>query len=162
MSHSHGEYRVIRKTDDTGAVSFHVHAVEYDQTGQIAAWSDSPVKPRGESLAILRADIQQFLNAFKQDVLQVVQQKEQQVLMQAYPEMPFEHHEQYAELVDRTYIVMSHCQMFVGSHPALRRQQDLSAYYERVDQALFELYQAAATLAFKQDQVTTLRRNIEC
>ena len=62
-------HRVIRRTSETGSVSYQIHEVYYDEQDRVEAWTESPVAPMGETLHELRDELGQFLRALDSPVL---------------------------------------------------------------------------------------------
>lgn len=73
-------YRVIRKEHESGDVTFQIHEVYYDDEGAIETWTANSVYPSGESLSELREDIEHFLAALDEPVLEECQENGKAVL----------------------------------------------------------------------------------
>ena len=65
-------YRVIRKKNESGEITFQIHEVYYDHAGEINGWTERPVQPLGESISELHKDIRHFLEAFQKETLEEV------------------------------------------------------------------------------------------
>ena len=56
----------------------------------------------------------------------------------------------YFEMMDRVSVALDHCCEFIGSHPVIRRNEALRALFEKVEAALYRLYQEAAKLELER------------
>jgi hypothetical protein len=63
---SHWNYRVVRKE---GALA--IHAVYYDDSGEVEGWSERPFSPVAESCDELRTNLELMLEALGKDVLNI-------------------------------------------------------------------------------------------
>lgn len=71
---SYWNYRVLYSRDPKSDVeSFEVHEVYYTDDGEIEAWTEHSVKPFGESLEELQADIEHFLRGARLPPLAIVE-----------------------------------------------------------------------------------------
>ena len=135
-------YRVIRKTcPRTGEATYQVHEVYYAENGGIECWTQQPVEPLGTTEAQLRNDVQAFLGAFRQPVLE-----ERLILGQLrLVEERIEHaaggelERDYRSRASRagTYLFQ-----ILGSHLLLKQNPELRAAYDQVDRALVQLCEA--------------------
>ena len=63
-------HRVLYKKDkDTGFESFEIHEVYYSKKGKIQSWTESSVKPVGETKKELKKELKYFKDALKKPVL---------------------------------------------------------------------------------------------
>lgn len=147
---THWNHRVIRKPngdDDDGGATYAIHEVYYDDQGRIENWTASPMEPFGESPAELREDIRWFLQACRRPILELrtVDGRETLVPDDDAPDINDGH---YFELMDRAAVALDYIYQYLGSHPVLRRHPALRAIYDRAEDALGDLYQAAGRLEF--------------
>ena len=70
---SYWNYRVLYSRDaKSDTESFEVHEVYYTADGEIEAWTENSVKPFGETLEELQADIEHFLRGTQLPTLAIV------------------------------------------------------------------------------------------
>jgi len=143
-------YRVVRKRHEVEeTVTFQIHEVYYNESGEIEAWSEHPVQPLGESVGELREDIRYFVSAFRKDVLEEFEREGKTVLGPAFEDQAInEGH--YLELMDRASVGLDYLVEFVGNHPVLRKNAELRSLFEQAENALAELYQVAGKLEFER------------
>ena len=68
---SYWNYRAIRKShEESDTDTYQIHEVYYDKDGNIEGWTESPVKPLGETPDELREDIRFFIKAFQKPILE--------------------------------------------------------------------------------------------
>lgn len=140
-------YRVIKKTQYNGdgnknpEVIYQIHEIYYLEDGTIDCWSDNPVEPLGVSEKGLRNDIQSFLSAFRKPMLEVHYVNGKAALVE---EKDYSHNpklqDDYAEKASRASGYLNH---ILGSHLLLKQEPELRQAYEKVDQALSDLYNVA-------------------
>ncbi len=145
-------YHVIRKPHESGDVTFQLHEVYYSKAGIIEGWTEEAVKPLGESVGELREDIKLFLSAFRKPVLEERLEDGKPVLRDAYKEPNIEINDGYYffEVMDRASVALEHCVEFLGSHPAVRKNEALRARFAEVEQTLYKFYQEASGLVFER------------
>jgi len=142
-------YRILRTEHESGDVLFRIHEVYYSDGGTIESWTLDPVLPSGESASELREDIRYFLSAFRKPVLEEAHENGKPILRPAYDDEDInEGH--YFELMDRTSVAADYCRDFVGSHPLARQNDNLRELFQKVEEALDELYQEAAKLELER------------
>ncbi|ETR72675.1 MAG: hypothetical protein OMM_07384 [Candidatus Magnetoglobus multicellularis str. Araruama] len=145
------DYRVIRKEHkETNSITYHIHEVYYSDNGTIESWTERPVQPLGENLFELREDIRYFLRAFRRPVLEekIIEGKPQLVNDDDHYEINPGH---YFEFMDRTSIALDYVYQFLGSHPLISKEPQLKAVYQKVEDALADLYQLSGRLDDKQE-----------
>jgi hypothetical protein len=145
---NHWNHRIIRTKYESGDV-FRIHEVYYAKDGTIEGWTENPVLPQGESTSELRADILYFMSAFQKPVLEESLENGKPVL-KADEEEDQINRGHYFELMDRASVALVYCREFVGDHPVARREEKLKKLFEKVENALYELYQEAGRLEFEQ------------
>lgn len=138
-------YRVIRKTcEQTGQIIFQVHEVYYAEDGSIDCWTQQPVEPLGTSEAQLRNDIHGFLAAFRQPVLEEKTTLGQVRLVEETPPHP-RREDLQQDYKGRANRASGYLFQMLGNHLLLKQEPDLRQAYERVDQAMLELCELAAS-----------------
>ena len=66
-------HRVLR-TKDEGGEWFAIHEVYYnDEDGSVKAWTSQPVSPSGETLDVLKKELEMFTRALDKPVLDVAE-----------------------------------------------------------------------------------------
>ena len=143
---SHWNYRIIRKYHkESESSTYQIHEVYYDDKNNIKSWTQTPVEPMGESLAELRGDIQYFLKAFQQPALieRINNGKEELVLDEETTKINSGH---YSEILDRSWVAIDYLYQFIGSHPVVRKNEELSEIYSKAEEALSLLYQRVGEL----------------
>ncbi len=143
-------YRVIRKSClRTGTVTFQVHEVYYTEDGQIDCWTQQPVEPLGTSEAQLRNDVHAFLAAFRKPILEEkfvlgqLQLVEEKVERESLGDLERD----YKSRVSRA---SGYLFQMLGNHLLLKRNAELCAAYDKVDQALTQLWEMLETPATKK------------
>lgn len=63
------DYRVVRKKEDNGSMTFGIHEVFYDKHGKPQFCSNRSMEPTGESIRDLRASVVQMMKAFNKPIL---------------------------------------------------------------------------------------------
>ncbi len=145
---SHWHYRVIRKHHpETDSVTYHVHEVYYQEDGSIDGWTQESVAPLGETVEELREDIRYFLQAFRCPILEEKETDEGSKLFPDEMSHPI-NDGHYFEFMDRSSVALDYVYQFLGSHPLIKKDQRLQDKYEKVEEALAELYQQAGRLEF--------------
>lgn len=135
-------YRVIKKTCPyTGEVTYQIHEVYYQPNGGIDCWNHTPVEPLGISEPALRNDIQSFLGAFRQPVLEehFINGKAR-LLAERVPQDSDELHADYLSKASRASGYLS---QILGNHLLLKQEPALREAYDKVDRALAELHAVA-------------------
>jgi hypothetical protein len=136
-------YRVIRKTcDSTGETTYQIHEVYYREDGSIDCWTQEPVEPLGVSEAQLRNDVHAFLSAFRLPVL------EQRYLLGQLCLVEERLATGRRDALQRDYRsrasrASGYLSQVLGNHLLLKQTPQLRDAYERVDQALTALCDAA-------------------
>lgn len=136
-------YRIIKKTfADNDSTQYEIHEVYYEGNS-ISGWTANSVKPSGESIAELREDISYFLQAFKRPVLeeQIIDGKE--LLIEEDHDGLEINDGHYFEFMDRAFVASDYIYQFLGSHPLIKKEENLKHFYEKAEAALAELYQEA-------------------
>jgi hypothetical protein len=144
-------YRIIKKTfADNDSSQYEIHEVYYEGKS-ISGWTENSVKPSAESVAELREDIRYFLQAFKHPVLEekIIDGKELLVENDDHSEINDGH---YFEFMDRASVSLDYIYQFLGSHPLIRKEENLKHFYEKAASALAELYQEAGRLEFEKSE----------
>jgi len=80
----HWNHRVIRKPqdDEDAPYTFEIHEVFYDDDGYPDGYTENAVAPFGESISELKQDLEWFMRALDKPVLEDVDGKLEQVVMQ--------------------------------------------------------------------------------
>ncbi|MBM4055325.1 MAG: hypothetical protein FJ264_11805 [Planctomycetes bacterium] len=134
-------YRVIRKLiKETNECIYEIHEVYYDKNGQIEGWTKESVKPSGITLAELREDIRYFLRAFREPALEEKIENGKEVLVEDESVIDI-NSGHYFEFMDRVSVALDYLYQFVGSHPLLKKEQELKENYSKVEELLAYLYQ---------------------
>ncbi len=145
-------YRIIKKTfADNDAAQYEIHEVYYEGNS-ISGWTQNSVNPSGTSVAELREDIRYFLQAFKRPLLEekIIDGKKVLVDDDDYSEINDGH---YFEFMDRgAFVASDYIYQFLGSHPLIRKEENLKHFYEKAESALAELYQEAGRLEFEKSE----------
>lgn len=135
-------YRVIRKTcPRAGTVTYQVHEVYYAGNGHIDCWTQQPVEPLGTSEAQLRNDVHAFLAAFRQPVLEEKFVLGQLRLVEEKLERPG-NSDLERDYKNRTSRASTYLFQILGNHLLLKQNAELRAAYDKVDQALIQLWEA--------------------
>lgn len=135
-------YRVIKKTcPHTQETTFQIHEVYYQPDGSIDCWNHTPVEPLGISEPSLRNDIQAFLAAFRLPVLQEHYINGKARLL-AERVAPHADHLQ-ADYLSKASRASGYLNQILGNHLLLKQEPALREAYNKVDQALAELYSLA-------------------
>lgn len=144
-------YRVIRKTCPTsGDSTYQIHEVYYRPDGGIDCWTQEPVEPLGVSEAQLRNDVHAFLSAFRLPVLEQRYLLGQLCLVEERLSVDRREALQ-SDYRSRANRASGYLSQILGNHLLLKQAPQLRDAYERVDQALVELCDAAAQPAAGQD-----------
>jgi hypothetical protein len=62
-------FRVVRKKEANGEITFNIHEVYYDKHGNPEFYSGSPMEPSGGSVQELRTQVIRMLKALDQPIL---------------------------------------------------------------------------------------------
>lgn len=136
-------YRVIRKRcPNTEESTYQIHEVYYRDDGSIDCWTQEPVEPLGVSEAQLRNDVHAFLSAFRLPVL------EQRYLLGQLCLVEERLAGARRDALQRDYRsrasrASGYLSQVLGNHLLLKQTPQLRDAYERVDQALSALCDAA-------------------
>jgi uncharacterized membrane protein YccC len=138
-------YRVIRKNcQRTDTVTYQVHEVYYTEDGRIDCWTQQPVEPLGTSEAQLRNDVHAFLAAFRQPILE-----EKFVLGQLQLVEEKLERDGAGDLTrdykNRANRASGYLFQMLGNHLLVKQNAELRAAYDKVDQALAQLWVALET-----------------
>lgn len=137
-------YRVIKKTcAQTREVTYQIHEVYYLDNGSIDCWNHTPVEPMGVSEPGLRNDIQSFLGAFR---LPLLEEHFINGRARLVAERKVNHFEDLQEdYVSKTSRASGYISQILGNHLLLKQEPALRQAYDKVDQALAELYEIVDT-----------------
>lgn len=140
-------YRVIRKhCPKTGLDTYQIHEVYYCEDGSIDCWTQQPVEPLGISEAQLRNDVHGFLAAFRMPVLEEKMALGQVRLIEET--LPRGHRgDLQRDYRGRAGRASAYLFQVLGNHLLLKQTPELRAAYDRVDQALTDLYDLAGRAA---------------
>jgi hypothetical protein len=131
-------YRVIKKTcAHSLEVTYQIHEVYYLKDGSIDCWNHAPVEPLGISEPSLRNDIQSFLAAFRQPILEerFINGKAKLVAERITKHAG----DLQADYVSKTSRASGYINQILGNHLLLKQEPALRQAYDKVDQALMEL-----------------------
>lgn len=132
-------YRVLRKTcPRSREVTYQIHEVYYHQDGSIDCWNNTPVEPLGISEPGLRHDIQSFLGAFRLPVLEEHFTNGKARL--AEEKLAHASGDLRADYISKASRASGYLNQVLGSHLLLKKDPALRQAYNKVDQALTELY----------------------
>jgi hypothetical protein len=132
-------YRVIKKTSPVNyEVTYQIHEVYYKKNGHIDCWNDTPVEPMGINEPGLRNDIQSFLGAFRLPVLQQRYINGKARLVAEYSGRP--DRDLISDYVGKTSRAAGYINQILGSHLLLKQEPKVRKAYDKVDQALNELF----------------------
>lgn len=144
----HWNYRVIRKQDiKSECSSYYIHEVYYREDGSIDSWTESLMKPHGETREELREDIRLFLQAFRRPVLDLQEVDGKQILIED-PDDSSINDGHYFEFMDRASVALDYIYQFLGSHPLLKKEPRIKELYRKTEEALADLYQEAGRIEF--------------
>ena len=132
-------YRVLKKTDSySQETTYQIHEVYYHPDGSIDCWNHTPVEPLGVSEPGLRNDIQSFLAAFRQPILQeqFIFGKCKLIAERSIPPGK----DLQADYVSKTSRAAGYINQILGNHLLLKQEPLLRQAYDKVDQALAELH----------------------
>lgn len=136
-------YRVIKKRgSQDGEATYQIHEVYYRQDGRIDCWTQQPVEPLGVNEAQLRNDIQSFLAAFRQPILEERNINGRSVLVEERTGKLDS--SLVADYRDRSARASLYLYQMLGNHLLLRQNPALRLAYDRVDRALADLHDLAA------------------
>ena len=135
-------YRVIKKPcSRTQETTFQIHEVYYLNNGEIDCWNHTPVEPLGLSEPSLRKDIQAFLGAFRLPALEERYRNGKAKLVEERSKSTSaDLNNDYAKKASRA---SDYINQILGNHLLLKQQPALRQAYDKVDQALSELYDIA-------------------
>ncbi len=146
---SHWNYRIIKKEIlESEEKAYQIHEVYYDEQGNIEGWTESPISPFGATPEELREDIRYQLNAFRKPILK--EKKEEPITLVPDEEESEINDGHYFEAMDRASVAVDYIYQFLGSHPVLRKHDNLKEIYDQAEHKLAELYQELGKLAFDQ------------
>jgi hypothetical protein len=134
-------YRVIKKACTRAQENtYQIHEIYYNDDGSIDCWNDTPVEPLGVTEPGLRNDIHSFLGAFRLPVLEehLINGKSQ-LLSENMSKSRNDLQADYASKANRA---SSYIYQILGSHLLLKQEPAVRQAYDRVDQALADLYSA--------------------
>jgi hypothetical protein len=135
-------YRIIRKTcPRAGTLSHQVHEVYYAEDGSVDCWTQHPVEPLGITEAQLRNDVHAFLAAFRKPVLEekIVLGQLQLAEVRLDREGDDDLERDYKNRASRASAYLF---QMLGNHLLLKQNTDLRMAYDKVDQALTQLWKA--------------------
>lgn len=133
-------YRVIKKScPKSQETTYQIHEIYYNDDGSIDCWNDTPVEPLGVSEPGLRNDIRAFLSAFRLPVLEehIINGKAQ--LLCERLSNPTD--DLQADYASKTTRASGYIYQILGNHLLLKQQPSLRKAYDKVDQALADLYE---------------------
>lgn len=137
-------YRVIKKPcARTREVTYQIHEIYYLADGSIDCWNHTPVEPLGVSEPSLRNDIQSFLGAFRLPVLEEHFINGRAKLVEERMIMHSE--DLQADYVSKASRASGYINQILGNHLLLKQEPALRQAYDKVDQALAELYEIVDT-----------------
>ncbi|MFA7554956.1 MAG: hypothetical protein WCY88_11950 [Spongiibacteraceae bacterium] len=142
-------YRVIKKTClDSCEQTYQIHEVYYHPDGSVDCWNHMPVEPLGISEPGLRNDIQSFLSAFRQPILEerLINGKAKLIAER----MIRPSHDLQADYLDKTSRASGYISQILGNHLLLKQEPCLRQAYEKVDQALAELHELVTNKGYAQ------------
>lgn len=143
-------YRVIRKAcPRTGTVTYQVHEVYYAEDGLIDCWTQQPVEPLGTTEAQLRNDVHAFLAAFRKPVLEEKFVLGQLQLVEEKLERDISS-DLVRDYKSRASRASGYLFQMLGNHLLLKQNAELCASYDKVDQALTQLWEALEAPAAKK------------
>lgn len=132
-------YRVIKKTGAPGQeVTYQIHEIYYCEDGSVDCWNHTPVEPLGISESGLRNDIQSFLGAFRLPILEEHYVNGKQTLKAELLSDDLEDLE--ADYVSKASRASGYLYQVLGNHLLLKKDPSLRNAYDKVDQALNDLY----------------------
>lgn len=136
-------YRVIKKLDPSNSeLIYQVHEVYYGKSGAVECWNDNPVEPMGVNTAGLRNDIQAFLSAFRLPSLEEkLQNGKPKLIEEQLPSVGEEIIGDYAQKAARA---SDYINQILGNHLLLKKEPALRQAFDKVDQALTDLYALAS------------------
>ena len=141
---SYWNYRILKLEDPNGNENiYQVHEVYYDDDSTINYWSSDPVSPSGTTTRELREDIQYQLNAFRKPILKEKKNGGSLIPDEEESEINNGH---YFEVLDRASVAIDYIYQFLGSHPILKKHENLKEIYDQVEKKLGELYQEIGKL----------------
>ena len=141
---SYWNYRILKLEDPNGNENiYQVHEVYYDDDSTINYWSSDPVSPSGTTTQELREDIQYQLNAFRKPILKEKKNGDSLIPDEEESEINNGH---YFEVLDRASVAIDYIYQFLGSHPILKKHENLKEIYDQVEKKHGELYQEIGKL----------------
>jgi hypothetical protein len=145
-------YRVIRKKcANTREVTYQIHEVYYLADGSIDCWNHTPVEPLGVSEPGLRNDIQSFLGAFRQPLLEERYINGKAKLVAERMSEPGK--DLQADYVSKTTRASGYINQILGNHLLLKLEPRLRPAYDKVDQALAELHDIVNNKHYRSETV---------
>ena len=136
-------YRVIKKLDHSSQEHiYQIHEVYYSTNGSVECWNDTAVEPMGVTVPGLRNDIQAFLAAFRLPVMEEILQSGKPKLIEEQQSITSKAAiNDYAKKIQRA---SDYINQIIGNQLILKKEPDLRQAFEKVDQALSDLYNLAA------------------
>jgi len=137
-------YRVIKKSSPLDQeVTYQIHEIYYREDGSVDCWNDTPVEPLGITESGLRNDIQSFLGAFRQPILEERYFNGKQTLVaETTSDHPLE--DLAADYVSKAARASGYLYQVLGNHLLLKKDPGLRNAYDKVDQALKDLYETVS------------------
>lgn len=135
-------YRVIKKNcRRTQEETYQIHEIYYNTDGSVDCWNETPVEPLGISEPGLRNDIRSFLGAFRLPVLEehIINGK---ALLRSEL-LSTSRNDLKADYASKTTRASSYIYQILGNHLLLKQEPGLRKAYDKVDQALAELFEIA-------------------
>lgn len=133
-------YRVIKKPCAPGQdATYQIHEIYYQEDGTVDCWNHTPVEPLGISESGLRNDIQSFLGAFRLPILEehFINGKQTLVAQSITTDLA----DLEADYVSKASRASSYLYQVLGNHLLLKKDPSLRNAYDKVDQALSDLYE---------------------
>ncbi len=132
-------YRVIKKQcHQTQEITYQIHEVYYSQDGRIDCWNHTPVEPLGISESGLRNDLHSFLSALRMPVLEERLFNGKARLVEE--KLKLDSRSLQADYVSKAARASGYLNQILGNHLLLKQEPRLRQAYDKVDQALGELY----------------------
>ncbi len=145
-------YRVIHKYHEEDEThTYHIHEVFYDENGSIEMWTESAVKPFGETPSELREDIRYFIKAFQKPIL-IEKIKDGKKILVPDEESSEINQTHYSEFLDRSWVAIDYIYQFLGCHPLLRKDKKLRDIYTKAEKVLSDLYHEAGKMEYGSEQ----------
>jgi hypothetical protein len=136
-------YRVIKKNSH-GQIVYQIHEVFYAADGSIDSWASEAVEPLGTSEGQLRKDIYNFLNAFQLPALEERFINGRCVLVEERLP-PIARNDLEQDYQAKASRASGYIYQILGNHLLIRNKPEVRHAYRKLDEALSELYEAAAS-----------------